>query len=63
MSSTHRTIQESILPFPVSNGDRDFRAEFDAPGLTGDFRRDRRPYISYVASPSSWRSRSTRRAS
>jgi hypothetical protein len=53
MSSTHRSIQQGSLPFPASNGVRDFRAEFDAPGLTGDFRRDRRPYISYMASPSS----------
>jgi hypothetical protein len=53
MSSTHRSVQQASLPFPATNGDRDFRAEFDAPALTGDFRRDRRPYISYMASPSS----------
>jgi hypothetical protein len=53
MSSTHRSLQEGSVAFPASNGDRDFRVEFDTPALTGDFRRDRRPYISYMASPAS----------
>jgi len=53
MSSTHRSLQEGSLDFPDSVGSREFRVEFDAPGLTGDHRRDRRPYLSYQATPTS----------
>lgn len=53
MSSTHRSMQQGDLLFPSSTGDRDFSVEFATPGLTDDFRRDRRPYISYQADPSS----------
>ena len=51
MPSSHRSIQDSTTTLPLSDGDRDFEQEFDAPGLSSSTSTHTRPYLSYRVNP------------